>query len=77
MDDIHPLKAYRQERIPPLSQQQLAGELSVSRETVARWETGRDIDIGLVPRVSGKTGIPPGKLRPDLAAIFAQPEAAE
>lgn len=72
--DTHPLKLYR--KAEGLTQDGLAGKLGVSRTSVARWETGRDIDIDLVPRVSEITGIPIAELRPDLARLL-QSEAAE
>jgi len=76
MKIAHPLKTYRQKQTPPLSQEQLAKLLNVSRVTVTRWESGaRKIDDGKLPIVSAKTGIPRTKLRPDLAALMR--EAAE
>jgi transcriptional regulator with XRE-family HTH domain len=73
---IHPLKAFRENQIPPLSQEQLAKLLNVSRVTVTRWESGaRKIHDEKLPVVSAKTGIPRTKLRPDLAALMR--EAAE
>lgn len=72
MDSIHPLKAYRESHDPPLTQEQLADKLGVSAVSVCRWETGaRKPDGELVPVISRATGIPPGKLRPDLAFMFA------
>lgn len=71
----HPLKTFRKSQVPPLSQGDLAGQLGVVRETVARWESGiRKIDEVLLPRVAKLTRIPPQELRPDLAeraALFA------
>lgn len=73
----HPLKAFRKNQVPPLSQGELAGQIGVVRETVARWESGtRQIDEVLLPKVSKLTRIPPHVLRPDLAeraALFAEP----
>lgn len=67
MDGIHPLKTYRTNRTPKLSQADLAVELGVARLTVLRWENGeRKIDPSLIPTVSEKTGIPAKDLRPDL-----------
>lgn len=68
MESIHPLKAHR--KITGLTQRELAGRLGVTRETLARWETGRKIEDELVPRVSEKTGIPVAKLRPDLVELL-------
>ncbi len=75
MDDIPPLKAFRESQEPPWSQKDLAAFLGVSRVTVTRWESGRRrIDGELVPSVSKKTGIPAGTLRPDLAEMFGHPQ---
>jgi transcriptional regulator with XRE-family HTH domain len=76
MKITHPLKTFRESQTPPLSQEQLADMLRVSRVTVTRWESGaRKIDDKKLPVVSAKTGIPRTKLRPDLAALMR--EAAE
>lgn len=76
MKITHPLKTFRENHTPPLSQEQLAGLLGVSRVTVTRWESGaRKIDDEKLPVVSAKTGIPRTKLRPDLVALLR--EAAE
>jgi transcriptional regulator with XRE-family HTH domain len=67
----HPLKAFRENHTPPLSQEQLAELLGVSRVTVTRWESGtRKIHDEKLPIVSAKTGIAPAKLRPDLAELM-------
>lgn len=67
MQDIHPLKAYRETQTPRLSQAGLASKLGVARLTVLRWETGeRKIDPSLIPTVTERTGIPAKELRPDL-----------
>jgi DNA-binding transcriptional regulator YiaG len=71
----HPLKTFRRNHDPRLSQKALAHKLKVDRVTVARWETGAKIDQDLVPTVVRITGIPARVLRPDLAAMFS--EAAE
>ena len=71
----HALKTYRLSR--KLTQQELAQELGVTDVTVSRWETGaRKIDLRELPSISEKTGLPKSALRPDLAAMFAAPEAA-
>lgn len=74
-DVVHPLVTYRKRR--GLTQKDLAAELDVARETVARWETGRRIDNDLLPRVSERTGISRGALRPDLAKLLDEKPAAE
>jgi transcriptional regulator with XRE-family HTH domain len=67
MIDTHPLRLYRENHTPKLSQEGLAERLGVARLTVLRWESGmRKIDRALVSEVSKKTGIPVKDLRPDL-----------
>ena len=74
MDHVHPLRAFRDSHSPRLTQGALAKVLGVSRETVARWETGaRDIDIDRLPDIERATGIPAAVLRPELAAMFVEP----
>jgi transcriptional regulator with XRE-family HTH domain len=74
---VHPLKTFRELQKPPLSQEQLADLLGVSRVAVTRWESGaRKIDTELLPIVARKTGIPAAYLRPDLAKLM-RAEAAE
>lgn len=76
MTDVHPLKNYREQL--GLTQDALAKELGVSSITVSRWETGaRKIDQDLLPHVSGKTGIAPEELRPDLARLMKPAEAPQ
>lgn len=78
MDVIHPLRAYREQHEPPLSQADLAVMLEVSRPTIWRWETGaRKVDDDLLPTVSEKTGIPKATLRPDLADLLQEPKPSE
>lgn len=74
-DAVHPLVTYRKQR--GLTQKDLAGQLDVARETVARWETGRRIDDELLPKVSEHTGIPRGALRPDLAKLLDEKPTTE
>lgn len=73
MENIHPLKAYRDSQEPKLSQADLARLLGVGRPTVHRWETGtRKPDVELLPTITEKTGIPARELRPDLIGLADQ-----
>jgi transcriptional regulator with XRE-family HTH domain len=73
MDSIHPLRAYREGHSPKLTVRDLARKLGKSSAAVSRWETGkRRPQVDEVPAISAKTGIPPEKLRPDLAHLFAR-----
>lgn len=68
MDSSNPLKTFRENQTPRLSQAGLAKLLGVSRPTAHRWETGaRKIGPDSLSTVSEKTGIPKRQLRPDLA----------
>lgn len=62
MDTTHPLRAYRAQHSPPLSQSDLAAMLQVARNTVSRWECGRIPDRKILPKVSEITGIPQTRL---------------
>lgn len=67
----HPLKTYRGNQTPKMSQTRLADLLGVSRMTVLRWENWeRPIALDKIPDVASKTGIPPRDLRPDLTEMF-------
>ena len=67
MENIHPLRAYRERQQPPLSRAALADLLGVGRPTLFRWETGgRKIEPELLPKITETTGIPAKELRPDL-----------
>jgi DNA-binding transcriptional regulator YiaG len=69
----HPLKAFRKQHEPPLSQGDLAAMLQVERETVARWESGvRKIRKERLPEIVRKTGIPARELRPDIAELVGE-----
>jgi transcriptional regulator with XRE-family HTH domain len=71
MESIHPLKSFRENHDPKLSQDQLADLLGVSRVTVTRWESGaRKLGPELLQLVSERTGIAPADLRPDLADLL-------
>jgi len=67
MSQIHPLRTFRQQQTPKLSQAGLAKMLGVNRLTILRWEGGeRKIDPDRLSGVAEKTGIPAKDLRPDL-----------
>lgn len=71
MDGIHPLRAYRQRQNPPLTQDQLAELLGVSKSAISRWEARRrKMDQDNVSKISEATGIAPAELRPDLAELL-------
>jgi transcriptional regulator with XRE-family HTH domain len=71
MGATHPLKAFRESQTPPLTQDELATRLGVSKAAVSRWETGaRKVDEELLAKVARITGIAAAKLRPDLADLF-------
>lgn len=75
MEHVHPLRAYRKNQQPPLSQKQLADMLGVDRVTVARWEAGtRNVDQERLPAIAERTGIAPAKLRPDLMKLLNAPQ---
>lgn len=68
MESVHPLRVFRENSKPRLSQKGFGKLVGVTRETVNRWESGaRKIDEEKLPVVSEKTGIAPAELRPDLA----------
>lgn len=68
MTQGHPLKTFREKHSPVMSQTDLARLLGVSRGYVLRLENGeRQPGLKLLPVIEEKTGIPPKKLRPDLA----------
>jgi transcriptional regulator with XRE-family HTH domain len=72
MDD-HPIKSYRD--LGKLSQQGLADRLGVTKATVSRWEAHkRKISPAILSQISARTGIPPQKLRADLAALMEPAE---
>lgn len=69
------LKKYRNDH--GLTQQGLADQIGVKRETVARWEGGhRRIDQAKLDEVAKTTGLPRRELRPDLADLVTE-EAAQ
>lgn len=71
MEQIHPLKAFRDRHNPPLSQAGLGKLIGVSGAAVSRWETGiRKPELDQLPGIIEKTGIPASALRPDLAAVL-------
>ena len=67
MDD-HPLTEFRNLQKPPLTQEQLAKLLGVTKATVSRWEARRRMpNERILLNISKKTGISVSRLRPDLA----------
>lgn len=45
-----------------------------SKAKLSRIETGQPIPVDMLPALAAVTGIPPKKLRPDLAALFRGPK---
>ena len=67
----HPLTIWRESQ--RLTHSEFADMVGVNRVTVSRWESGaRLIDVTFLSAVAAATGIPPEKLRPDLAALFLE-----
>lgn len=66
VSDKHPIKAYRERQMPPLSQGQLGKDIGVTRFTILRWEKGWPIDVEKLSDVVKVTGIPAKELRPDI-----------
>lgn len=67
----HPLKTFRENHRPPLTQRALADLLDVSTAAVSRWEAReRQPEIDKVKLIAEKTGIAPASLRPDLAEML-------
>jgi transcriptional regulator with XRE-family HTH domain len=59
----HPLKIFRERHTPPLTQQQLAQLLGVSKATISRYESGKRAPLRKdLPRLSAITGITPAAL---------------
>lgn len=66
------LRDFRRNHRPRLTQAAFAQMVSVTRETVARWELGvRKIDEEKLPVVAEVTKIPRDQLRSDLAALMS------
>lgn len=66
---ISPLTAYR--TLTGKSLEDLAAPLGVNKTTVMRWEKGEiPIPTNRLTDLEALTGIPRGKLRPDLAAMM-------
>lgn len=64
----HPLAEWRKAK--KLTQAELADELDVTRETIARWETGaRKIGAEHLPEVRKRTKLSLADLRPDLCEV--------
>jgi transcriptional regulator with XRE-family HTH domain len=71
--ESHPLKTFRKQHVPPLSQEELAELLGVTRVTVTRWEARRrKPDRRLLPKIAAVTGLKPAVVWPDLAEILRE-----
>jgi transcriptional regulator with XRE-family HTH domain len=68
----HPLTKFRRSQVPPWTMQQLADVLGVNKGTVSRWEARQRMpDDDLLLKINRKTGIPIGRLRPDLERLIS------
>lgn len=79
MENVHPLRAYRERQDPPINRRELAELLGVTTAAVSRWEAGeRKPGYNQLVKIMEKTGIPARELRPDFAELMRpQIEAAE
>jgi len=67
----HPIRTYRLQHKPPLSQSELARRLGVSRGFIHRVELGeRKFSADMLSVVHRRTGIAPELLRPDLMQLL-------
>jgi transcriptional regulator with XRE-family HTH domain len=68
---MHPFEVYRRRQEPPMTQSALAGRLGVTRAYISLVEAGkRRISVDLMVSAAVRLGIPPSKLRPDLAGAL-------
>lgn len=74
MAELHPIRAYRDEK--GLTLEQFGAEFGVDKSTVKRWEMG-SIPAERVRSISEFTGISQHDLRPDLWDAPAPAMAAE
>lgn len=71
MNDLHPLQAFRESRVPPMSRKALADKIGVTDVSIWRWEKReRKPDRDLLEKINQVTGIP-------VAALIGVSEAAE
>lgn len=74
MEGTHPLKDWRLAQHPPLSQEDAAVRLSVTKATISRWESfDREPSLTQAAKLSEETGIPIDQF----VRQRAQPEPAE
>lgn len=73
----HPVRAYRLRQTPPLKLGDLARRIGTTTANLSRIETGKQaLSDALLPKIVAETGIPARELRPDLAKLFAAPDAS-
>lgn len=59
MEGIHPLKTWRRKQRPPLSQDEVAEKIGVTKPTISRWERyNREPSLADAAKLSEITGIP-------------------
>jgi transcriptional regulator with XRE-family HTH domain len=70
MNESHPLKTYREQQDPPLSQEELGAQLGVKKSTISRWENGKRMPRSrkMLKKIHERTGLP--------ASTFLQEEMA-
>jgi transcriptional regulator with XRE-family HTH domain len=70
-DSVHPVRAYRLRRNPPISLEDLAERAGTTKGNLSRIENRRQgISKRLFPKLVAATGIPAHVLDPDLAKLF-------
>lgn len=73
---LHPVRAYRFARKPPVTLGDLARRLRTTKANLSRIETGKqELSVDMLPKLMAATGIAARDLRPDLAKLFEAPRA--
>jgi transcriptional regulator with XRE-family HTH domain len=68
---VHPVRAWRLAQKTPVRLEDLAARVGTTKANLSRIETRKQaISDELLPKLMAETGIPAGRLRPDLAKLF-------